>query len=145
MARNELSILKGYDPFSLIEKELDDLWFFPFVKYSNSSKFAPLDISEDEKNYYVETDLPGFEKEQISIKLDKDILTISATNEKEEEKEGKKYHKKERVTKSCSRSISIPENVDVSGITAKYEKGVLTLTIPKKEPEKSEKIEIKVQ
>lgn len=145
MARNELSIFKNFDPFSLIEKELDDLWLFPFFRYQNTAKIAPLDISEDDKNYYIETDLPGFTKEQISIKIDKDLLTISATTEKQDEKETKKYHKKERVSRSCTRSISIPENVDVSAISAKYENGVLTLTLPKKEPEKSSAIEIKVQ
>lgn len=145
MARNELSIFKNFDPFSLIERELDDLLLFPFFRYPNTTKIAPLDISEDDKNYYIETDLPGFTKDQISIKIDKDLLTISATTEKQEEKETKKYHKKERVSKSCTRSISIPENVDVSAISAKYENGVLILTLPKKEPEKSSAIEIKVQ
>jgi len=145
MSRNELSILKSYDPFTLLEKELDDLWLFPFFKFPSTSKFAALDISEDENNYYVETDLPGFTKEQISIKAEKDVLTISANVEKEEEKNNKKYHKKERITRSCSRSINIPENVDVTNITAKYDNGVLTLTLPKKEPEKTEKIEIMVQ
>ncbi|HPC37845.1 MAG TPA: Hsp20/alpha crystallin family protein [Exilispira sp.] len=145
MARNELSIFKNFDPFELIEKELDDLWFYPLFKYSGSSKYAPLDISEDDKNYFIEADLPGFTKDQISVKIDKDILTISASNEKEEEKQTKKYHKKERVSKSCTRSISIPENVDVSNISAKFENGVLTLTLPKKEPEKTNQIEIKVE
>lgn len=145
MARNELSIFKNFDPFELIEKELDDLWFYPLFKYSGSSKYTPLDISEDDKTYFIEADLPGFTKDQISVKVDKDILTISASNEKEEEKQTKKYHKKERVSKSCTRSISIPENVDVSNISAKFENGVLTLTLPKKEPEKTNQIEIKVE
>ncbi|MEJ5273848.1 MAG: Hsp20/alpha crystallin family protein [Spirochaetota bacterium] len=145
MARNELSIFKNFDPFELIEKELDDLWFYPLFKYSGSSKYTPLDISEDDKTYFIEADLPGFTKDQISVKIDKDILTISASNEKEEEKQTKKYHKKERVSKSCTRSISIPENVDVSNISAKFENGVLTLTLPKKEPEKTNQIEIKVE
>ncbi len=145
MPRNELSIFKNYDPFTLIEKELEDLWFFPFVKYPSTTKFGALDISEDDNNYYIETDLPGFTKDQISIKVDKDVLIISASVEKEEEKSNKKYHKKERISRSCSRSINLPENVDVSQISAKYENGVLTLTLPKKEPEKSEKIEIKIQ
>ncbi|MFN3411076.1 MAG: Hsp20/alpha crystallin family protein [Exilispira sp.] len=145
MSRKDLSIIKDFDPFSLIERELDDLWFFPFFKYPSSSKYAPLDISEDEKNYYIETDLPGFSKDQISIKIDKDLLTISANTEKEDEKQTKKYHKKERVSRSCTRSVSLPENIDLENIAAKFENGVLTLTLPKKEPEKSRQIEIKVQ
>lgn len=145
MSRNEISLLKNFDPFSLIEKELDDLWFFPFVKAPSSVKYAPLDISEDEKNFYVETDLPGFSKDQISINVEKDLLSISAKVEKEEEDKNKKYHKKERISRSCTRSISLPDNVDVSNISAKYENGVLQLTLPKKEPDKTEKIEIKVQ
>lgn len=145
MSRKDLSIIKDFDPFSLIERELDDLWFFPFFKYPSSSKYAPLDISEDEKNYYIETDLPGFTKDQISIKIDKDLLTISANTEKEDEKQTKKYHKKERVSRSCTRSVSLPENIDLENIAAKFENGVLTLTLPKKEPEKSKQIEIKVQ
>ncbi|GEM_PF-540156 len=146
MKRNDLVFLKNHDPFELIEKDLDDLWLFPFLRYpSDTIKFGALDISEDENNYYVETDLPGFSKDQISVKVEKDLLTISASIEKEEEKKDKKYYKKERASRSCTRKINLPENVDITNIGAKYENGVLILTLPKKEPEKSENIEIKIQ
>ena len=144
MAKNELSLFKNFDPFEVIEKELDDLWTVPFFKVPSVAKVAPLDISEDENNYYIDADLPGFKKDNVSISIDKGILTIKAQMEKDEKKDTKKYHSRERVSQSVTRSISLPENVDTQKIAAKYENGVLKLTLPKKEVDSSNKLEIKI-
>jgi HSP20 family protein len=144
MAKNELSLFKNFDPFEVIEKEFDDLWTVPFFKVPSIAKVAPLDISEDENNYYIDADLPGFKKDNVSISIDKGILTIKAQMEKDEKKDTKKYHSRERVSQSVTRSISLPENVDTQKIAAKYENGVLKLTLPKKEVDSSSKLEIKI-
>ena len=94
------------------------------------------DIQEDGDNFVLEADLPGFKKEDINIDIDKDCLTISAER-KSEEKEDKGdngFVRRERYYGSFSRSFNI-KGIDTDGITAEYNDGVLTLTMPEKTPE----------
>jgi len=120
--------------------------------------FSPkINLSEDEKNFYIHADLPGLNKDQVKMELSDDdhVLTISGEREtvidnsnddKEGQKENEKGNKKEtkKETKNnkkysrieCSygkfeRSFSIPENVDANTIQAKMENGVLEVTLPK--------------
>ena len=94
------------------------------------------DIKDNGKEYVLEADLPGFKKEDINIDIDKDCLTISAER-KSEEKEDKGdngFVRRERYYGSFSRSFNI-KGIDTDGITAEYNDGVLTLTMPEKTPE----------
>ena len=94
------------------------------------------DVKETEDAYEVDVDLPGFKKEDINIDIDKDCLTISAER-KSEEKEDKGdngFVRRERYYGSFSRSFNI-KGIDTDGITAEYNDGVLTLTMPEKTPE----------
>jgi len=121
--------------------------------------FSPkINLSEDEKNYYIHADLPGLNKDQVKMELSDDdrILTISGeretiidnsndnSNDEKDEKKVKKEGEKENKNKNnkkyskieCSygrfeRSFSIPENTDVKTIQAKMENGVLEVTLPK--------------
>ena len=101
------------------------------------------DVSETEKEYLYEIELPGYTKENVSISLDKNILKISA-EKKEENKETKtNYTYKEIVKGKVERSYALRENIDRDNIKAKMEDGILKVTIPKKEAEKiTNKIEI---
>jgi HSP20 family protein len=75
-------------------------------------------------------------KENISLNVDRDMITVamSQTNEKEgdEEKEGATFHRRERSMQYVSRSVRLPDTADMDNIDAKYEDGVLKLTIPKR-------------
>ena len=94
----------------------------------------------------MEAELPGFNKEDINIDLNKDILTVSASHSEEsEEKKGKnKYIRRERRYQSYQRSFRVP-NVSPEDIDASYEKGILELKFPKKDPAEPEvkRIEVK--
>ena len=95
------------------------------------------DVREKEDAYEVIIDLPGFKKEEVKIELKNGNLTIHAakTLDKEEKKEGK-YIRQERYSGNMSRSFYVGENVKVQDVQAKFENGILTLDIPKKDPKK---------
>ena len=134
-----------YWPFTVMDPFFEDFWEpfdFTLMK-SPKMNFPKLDIKDDEKSYHVLMEVPGYAKEDINIEITDDLLTISSEHkeEKEEEKEG--YIYKERSHRTFSRSLRIPENIIPEEIEAKLENGLLTLEIPKKEPEPPKKIEIK--
>ncbi len=105
--------------------------------------FPRMDIKEEEKEYIITAEVPGFKKDDINIEIRNDVMTISSEHkeEKEEKKEG--YIYKERSHRAFSRSFRIPEGVTAEEVSAKLEDGILTIHIPKREPEKPKKIEIK--
>jgi HSP20 family protein len=92
-----------------------------------------LDVSEDDKAYQVKAEIPGVKKEDIKVTVDGNQVSISAEIKKEkEEKEGTKVIRSERYYGSVSRSFSLAQDVDQGGASAKYNDGVLELTLPKK-------------
>ncbi len=95
------------------------------------------DVKELEDAYEVMVDLPGFNKEDIKLELNDGTLTISAVKslDKENEKKGN-YIRRERVVGNMQRSFYVGEGLTEEDIHAKYENGILTLDIPKKEVKK---------
>ena len=92
-----------------------------------------LDVTEDDKAYTVKAEIPGVQKSDIKVSIDGNQVSISAEVKKEkEEKEGKKVIRSERYYGSVSRSFSLAQDVDQSAAQAKYDNGVLELTLPKK-------------
>ncbi len=90
------------------------------------------DIKENDKEYELTIELPGYKKENVNAELKDGYLIINATNEKnEEEKDEKGYIRKERYYGSCQRSFFVGKNLKEEDIKAKYDNGVLTLTVPK--------------
>ena len=94
------------------------------------------DIKETDDNYELIVDLPGFKKDEIKVSLEDGYLTIEAAkglDEDEQEKKTGKYIRKERYAGSMSRSFYVGDNMKQEDIKAKFENGVLTLQVPKKE------------
>lgn len=110
--------------------------------------FAPrVDISEDEKNIFVHAEIPGVIKEDVKVTLnDENILTIKGEKKSsaKEENEDKTFIRLERTYGSFVRSISLPGKVKTESINARFENGVLALTLEKVEPVKPKEIEISV-
>lgn len=110
--------------------------------------FAPrVDISEDEKNIFVHAEIPGVIKEDVKVTLnDENILTIKGEKKSsaKEENEDKTFIRLERTYGSFVRSISLPGKVKTDSINARFENGVLSLTLEKVEPVKPKEIEISV-
>lgn len=98
--------------------------------------FPPVNIKETEQSFTVELMAPGKKKEDFSIELDKDLLSISSQikTENTEQVEGK-FTRKEFTQSSFKRSFTLPETVNNEGINAVYEDGILKITLPKREEE----------
>ena len=123
----------GYaDPW----RDFFELDFFGNRGGGRRPQLPAVNISEDEKNYQVEVVAPGFKKEAFKIDMDDDLLTISAEQKAEtnEGGEGKQYTRREYSYSSFTRSFQLPENTQAEAINARYEDGVLKISIPKAEP-----------
>ena len=127
-------------PKSFLFDDDFDNFFLPAVKRNNEMK---CDIYEKYNKYHIEMDVPGYDKKDINIEVKDGYLTVSASKEQEEKDEKKNYIRRERVYGSFSRSFALGD-VDIENIDAKFDKGLLTITIPKQEVvENKKKIEIK--
>ena len=91
-----------------------------------------LDVSEDEKAYTVKADLPGVSKDDIKVVIDGEHVSIAAEMKREVEERGRNTVYSERFTGRQSRSFTLDSVIDESHADAKYENGVLELTLPKK-------------
>ena len=102
-----------------------------------------VDIREDDQNYFVEAELPGTDKNEINLEIEDNMLTISVNRNEETSSESKSYIHKERHMTSMTRSFAL-DNIIPDQAHAKFENGVLTVTLPKKEAgvKKSRRINI---
>ena len=130
----------SYNPFRELEQMEKNFWGGQQVNPFRT------DISETADGYKLEADLPGFCKEDIHIDIDDDILSIHAEHKdsKGEKDDKGDYIRRERYYGSYSRSFNVSE-IDVEGIKAAYENGVLTLTMPKKAPAKPESKHLEIE
>lgn len=115
-----------------------------FGDYSPKMASLKTDIIDKGNAYVIEADVPGFKKEDISIDIDGQYLTIKAEKKEEKEKKEDNYICRERRCGSYTRSFDI-SNVKADEIAAEFDNGVLKLTLPKLEEEapKTRRIEIK--
>jgi HSP20 family protein len=147
-----MAIVK-FDPFreisGMMSKMGEFLSDFESGLVDNRRGFYPtVDISEDEKNIYINVELPGLTKDDVQIKVkDDNTLMIKGEKKFEEKKENKdhSYIRIERRYGEFSRFFALPENVDKDKISAKFDNGVLHLSIEKKEPEKPNEKLIEIQ
>ena len=104
-----------------------------------------VNITENEKEYKIEMAAPGLERKDFKVEVENGVLCISSEKEEESKEEKKNYTRREYSYNSFSRSFSLPDNLVPDKINAKYENGVLNITLPKKEVKASKPIkEIKV-
>ena len=129
------------------ENLFDEDWMdFPFESeffgkknplYGKHSKnMMKTDIRETDSGYEVDIDLPGFKKDEINAKLENGYLTITAAKvlDKDETDKNGKYIRKERYAGSMSRSFYVGDNLKQEDIKAKYDNGILKLSMPKEQP-----------
>ena len=121
MIKNNNELFDGFDGF-----------FRPF--FSPTKDLMRTDVHETDAEYVYNIEVPGFNKEDITVSYEDEYVTVSA--KREEVEEGKTYLRRERNC-SCERNFYVGD-IDKTQIKAKYENGVLTLTIPKDVPKKPE-------
>ena len=118
---------------------MDDLFDMPqrtYTKSYSANGLMKTDIKESEEGFTVEMDLPGFCREDISAELKDGYLTVTATAKKAEENTSdkkEKYVQKERFHATCNRSFYVGDAITEEDVHAKYEDGILKLSVPKKE------------
>ena len=131
--------LPARSPWVGLEGEIDRLFesaLSDFVTPAYGNRF-PVDLYEDKDHTYVRAELPGVNRDDLNVEMVEGYLTISATR-KTKGPEGEESF-------AFSRSVAIPDEVHADQVSAAYENGVLTVTLPKKEEAKPRKISVAVQ
>lgn len=146
-----------WHPFETLRREINGLFnqlparrslpdLEPFERFFTGAPSAPaVEVSEKEKEFVIAAELPGLDEKNVDVKFSNGVLTISGEKKDEREQKEKDYYFSERRYGSFRRSFRVPENVDTDKIEAAFDKGVLTIRLPKTaESQKAEKkIEIK--
>ena len=103
----------------------------------NAKNLMKSDIRETEDAYELDIDLPGFKKDEVSLKLEQGYLTISAAKglDKDDENKNGRYIRRERYTGACSRSFYVGDQLKPEDISAKFEDGILKIHLPKAAPQ----------
>lgn len=132
-----------------MQREIDNLFGALDRSFSSGSgeKFwnPACDIRETEKDYVIHAELPGMKKEDISIELKDNMLTISGEKKDEKTEKTEKYHRIERSWGKFSRSVMLPEGTKDTEISAKFDSGVLEVRFPKPVPKEPERKLITIQ
>lgn len=115
---------------SFFDNLLSDM---PSVQRRNETNFPAVNISENENAYELEFNAPGIKKEDFKITFDQSILTVSFEKKEEKKEETKKFIKREFSAQSFKRSFTLDDKINADAIEAKYENGLLILTLPKVE------------
>jgi len=141
---NPFRELTRFDPFTDVEDFFKDFGVRPAWRGFEMEPQIRLDVAEDDKAYTVKAEIPGVKKEDINVSVDGNLVSLSAEVKSEkEEKEGKKVVRRERYYGSVSRSFTLGHDVDMNKAEAKYEDGVLNLTLPKKPGAEAKKLTVR--
>lgn len=103
----------------------------------------PLNIAEDNKSMTITLELPGVNKDDIKVDVNGNTLTISGERKWEDVKKEKNWHRVESQFGTFTRTLTLPGNLKTEAIDAVFEKGVLTLTLPKVEPSPTTKVKVR--
>lgn len=129
---------------SIFDDLFNELYSLPtsFLSRGGIDLSPRVDISETDKEYKIEAELPGINQKEIDIKIDNNILTIKGNKEDIKEEKEKHYHLKEIYYGSFQRSISLPNNIEAEKIAATFRNGVLNISVPKNDKRAAKKIEV---
>lgn len=141
--------LLARDPFDGFQKEMDDLlsrfkadwggdWPASTLTISPS-----VDLSETDDSLQVRMDVPGLKPNEINIEVSGNTIRINGEHKEEKEEKGKTFHRLERRTGAFARALALPVAVKENQVTAECAEGVLTITLPKVEPAKTQKVPVK--
>ena len=136
--------LETWSPFRELGFGLGRVFDDLLAERTRTGRFAPaLDVCEGDGSWTLSLELPGAKREDISIEVHDDLLTIRGEKKCEREEKGEKRHYVERSYGSFTRSLQLPPQVDPERIKASFQEGVLTVEIPKTEAQKPKVIDIK--
>lgn len=139
------------DPFREFQREMNRLFddFFsedvPLMRRGSDrgfpiAAFEPkVDVSETDTEVRVSAELPGMEEKDINVEMDDTGLTVRGERKEEKEDKGKNWFRREQSYGSFLRSIPLPSSVDAANAKATFKKGVLSVTVPKREEEQAKR------
>jgi len=136
--------------FGSLRREMDNV-FDNFVgrhydrDWASGTWQPSVDLVENDDNFQVTAELPGMKKEDVTLNLVNNVLTLKGEKKTEREVKEDKYYRLERSAGSFQRSFSLPVDVQTDKVTAEFKDGVLKVTLPKKEEVKPKAIPIKVE
>ena len=104
--------------------------------------FPPLNVTQDDNNFYIRTEVPGVKAADLSISALRNRVTITGKREIPKENDKVSYHRRERAEGEFSRTATLPAEVVADKVEARYADGVLTLTLPKAEAAKPRQIAV---
>ena len=137
------SDITRFDPFTNMDSWLKDLGMRPLLSEMEAGSLIKVDLSENDTAYIIRAEIPGVNKDDIKVQVDGNRVSICAeTKQEKEEKEGKRVIRHECYQGSSYRSFSLDNNVDETNAQAKYENGMLELTLPKTNERAAKHIEI---
>ena len=129
-----------------IDHFFNDFFSMEPARVYNEAWYPRIDVSEDENAIRVKADVPGITEKEISVTVEKSVLTISGEKkeERKEEDDKRRYIVSERSYGSFCRTIQLPDAIKADAIRASFKDGVLTVEVPKAEEVKPRKIEVSV-
>lgn len=122
-----------FNPFMDVDDLFSGFGMRPFLREMEAVPQIRMDLTENDQSYVVRAEIPGMRKEDIKVAVDGNMVSISAeVRQEKEEKQGEKVLCRERYQGSSYRSFTLASDVDEEKTQAKYDNGVLELTLPKK-------------
>ena len=136
-----MTLLMRPEPFT---QEFDRLFGTLFENRGRQvQRWVPaMDLVEADDHFVLKADLPGLAEDDVAIEVQDNVLTISGSREAEHERKEQGWYRLERSYGSFSRSLTLPDGVDADKVEAKFDRGVLQVTIPKPEERKPRRIAI---
>ena len=130
------------DPFFRLVDSFFNQDLAPSEEVSNRTWMPPVDIQETEEAYRLVAELPGLTKDDINITLENNVLRLTGERKFQKDVNKESYHRVERIYGTFARAFTLPTLVSSDKVEARFENGLLTLTIPKAEQAKPRKISI---
>ena len=128
-----------------VNRLFDDFFNLRTAGLFDSEWLPPMDVYDDEKNIYVKVDVAGMDQKDLDVTINDNVLTVSGKKvEEKKESGGKNIYFTERRTGSFCRSITLPSGLNYKNVKGDLKNGVLTITVERDQPVKSEKIKIAV-
>lgn len=142
-----MSIIKSNPNFPGLPSWMDDFWNTDRLfsdRFFTKELLPAVNVKEKDDSFEIELTAPGLKKEDFNINIENRMLTISSETKKEEEEKNEKFTRKEFNYSAFSRSFSLPDNVTEDDLSARYENGLLKITLAKKQLEAPKKKEIAI-
>jgi len=137
------SALGTFPDIKRLQKDMNRL--FAEMPRTGGQEYPAINVWGGEHDYILTAELPGIDPARLDISVVGDTLTFKGSRDFETLKEGETYHRQERSGGRFSRILQLPFQIDAGKVTAKYDNGVLKLTLPKTAAEKPRKITIKAE